>query len=149
VPLRAPFASGYRIERSVAPVKQRTPGMWSRGDVARVRVEVEAEADASWVVASDPIPAGATILGSGLGGDSQLLVAGERDTGGAFEAYTERSDEVFRRYYEWVPKGRFAFEYHVRFSQTGSFQLPPTRVEAMYSPERLGERPNEAFEVRP
>jgi uncharacterized protein YfaS (alpha-2-macroglobulin family) len=117
------------------------------------------------VVASDPIPAGATILGSGLGGDSQLLAGGysqllagghsqilagaERERGGAFEAYTERSDEAFRRYYEWVPKGRFAFEYHVRFNQTGSFQLPPTRVEAMYSPERLGERPNEAFEVRP
>jgi hypothetical protein len=149
VPLRAPFSSGYRIERSVSAVKQRTPGVWSRGDVARVRVEVEAEAEASWVVASDPIPPGATVLGSGLGGDSQLLAAGERDAGEAWEAYTERGDEVFRRYYELVPKGRFAFEYSVRFSQSGRFQLPPTRVEAMYSPERLGERPNDVLEVQP
>jgi uncharacterized protein YfaS (alpha-2-macroglobulin family) len=149
LPLREPLASGYRIERTLEPVAQRTPGVWSRGDVARVRVQVVADADASWVVASDPIPAGATILGSGLGGDSALLAAGEHDAGGAWEAYTERGQEAFRRYYERVPEGRFAFEYTVRFNQAGSFQLPPTRVEAMYAPERMGEWPNGVLEVAP
>ena len=41
LPLREPFASGYRIEKRVEPVSQRTPGVWSRGDVARVRLEVD------------------------------------------------------------------------------------------------------------
>jgi uncharacterized protein YfaS (alpha-2-macroglobulin family) len=149
LPLREPFASGYRIERRVEPVSQRTAGVWSRGDVARVRVEVTADADASWVVASDPIPAGATLLGSGLGGDAALLAAGERDAGEAWEAYTERSHEGLRRYYQFVPEGAFSFEYTVRFDQAGRFQLPPTRVEAMYAPERMGEWPNEVLEVAP
>jgi uncharacterized protein YfaS (alpha-2-macroglobulin family) len=149
VPLRAPLESGYRIARSVTPVAQRAPGAWSRGDVARVRVEVVADADASWVVVSDPIPAGATVLGTGLGGDSALLSAGERERGWAWPAFTERSQEGVRRTYELVPKGTFAFEYSVRLDQPGTFQLPPTRVEAMYAPERMGERPNEPVVVAP
>jgi hypothetical protein len=130
-------------------VSQRTPGAWSRGDVARVRVSVVADADASWVVASDPIPTGATLLGRGFGGGADLLDAGESDAGGAWEAYTERSHEGFRRYYQYVPEGSFSFEYTVRFDQAGRFQLPPTRVEALYAPERMGEWPNEVFEVAP
>ncbi|MCX5739747.1 MAG: hypothetical protein NTZ61_14875, partial [Proteobacteria bacterium] len=69
LPLLAPIESGYRIEKRWEPVSQRTPGVWSRGDVARVRIEVESDAQASWVVLSDPIPAGATLLGRGLGGE--------------------------------------------------------------------------------
>jgi hypothetical protein len=150
VPLRAPLESGYRIERATLPVTQKKPGVWTRGDVARVRLEIIASSDASWVVASDPIPAGATLLGSGLGGDSALLAAGQRpDEGEVWPAYTERTQEAFRRYYEWVPKGTFTLEYTVRFNQAGTFQLPPTRVEAMYSPEKMGEIPNAPFEVAP
>jgi uncharacterized protein YfaS (alpha-2-macroglobulin family) len=40
-------------------------------------------------------------------------------------------------------------EYTVRFNNPGSFFLPPTRVEAMYSPEMFGELPNPAVEVAP
>jgi len=149
VPLRAPFSSGYRIERRIEPVTQRAAGIWSRGDVVRIHLEVEAEADASWVVVSDPIPAGATILGSGLGGDSLLGTTGERETGWGWPAFIERSQQAYRRYYEFVPKGHIGFDYTLRLNQAGRLGLPPTRVEAMYSPERLGERPNEAVEVQP
>ena len=51
------------------------------GRYLRVRLEVEAQADQTWVVVSDPVPAGATILGSGLGRDSQLLSKGEERKG--------------------------------------------------------------------
>jgi len=61
----------------------------------------------------------------------------------------KRGLEVFRRYYEYAPKGPFTAEYTVRLNQAGRFELPPTRVEAMYAPERMGERPNEAIEVAP
>ncbi|RIL01931.1 MAG: alpha-2-macroglobulin [Proteobacteria bacterium] len=149
VPLREAFSSGYRIEKRIEPVSQRTPGAWSRGDVARVRLEVEAEAEAAWVVVDDPLPAGASILGRGLGGDTGLLSQGERDAGSAWTAFTEARDDAWRRYYEWAPQGRFAAEYTVRFDQPGRFAMPPTRVEALYSPERFGERPNDPIEVAP
>ncbi|MCV5526741.1 hypothetical protein OFN18_32265, partial [Escherichia coli] len=70
VPLREPVSAGYRIRRSVTPVEQAVAGKWSRGDTYRVKLDIDAQADMTWVVVSDPVPTGATILGSGLGRDS-------------------------------------------------------------------------------
>ena len=45
--------------------------------VLRVSVEVVAASDMTWVALSDPIPGGATILGSGRGRESQIATQGE------------------------------------------------------------------------
>ena len=103
----------------------------------------------TWVVVSDPIPAGASILGTGLGSDSQTLTKGEKQEGWVWPAFEERTFEAFRAYYRLVPKGKWSVEYTVRLNNTGSFALPPTRVEAMYSPEMFGELPNAALTVAP
>jgi hypothetical protein len=149
VPLNAPLASGYRIARTVTPVAQKSAGGWTTGDIARVRLDLEAEQDMTWVVLSDPVPAGATILGSGLGGDSSIASRGARQSGGASPAFTERTFEAFRAYYDFVPQGRWSAEYMVRLNNAGRFELPPTRVEALYAPEVFGAAPNAALEVRP
>ena len=47
----------------------------------------------TWVVVDDPVPGGATILGSGLGGQSQLLTRGEQREGWAWPAFEERRFE--------------------------------------------------------
>ena len=56
--------------------------------------------------------------------------------------YVERGQDGWRGYFEWVPRGRFTVEYAVRLNAVGRFQLPPTRVQAMYSPEIRGALPN-------
>ena len=147
VPLKAPLSSGYRIARSVTPVEQVKPGTWSRGDVYRVKLELEAQADMSWVVVDDPIPASASILGTGLGRDAQIATRGETRRGWVQPDYEERTHGAFRAYYSWVPKGKWSIEYTVRLNNAGTFSLPPTRVEAMYSPEMFGEAPNAAVVV--
>jgi uncharacterized protein YfaS (alpha-2-macroglobulin family) len=147
IPLKEPFSSGFRIKKTLIPVEQKIEGKWSKGDVARVRLELEAEADMTWVVVNDPIPAGSSILGTGLGRDSQLLTAGEKREGWVWPAFEERSFEAFRAYYEFVPKGRWTVEYTIRFNNDGTFHLPATRVEALYAPEMLGEIPNKTLEV--
>jgi hypothetical protein len=149
VPLKKPFSSGYSVKKTITPVQQKAAGRWSRGDVVRVTLEVEAQSDMTWVVVNDPILAGGTILGSGLGRDSRLLVRGEKREGLAWPAFTERSFDAFRAYYEFVPKGRWTVEYTVRLNNGGTFLLPSTRVEALYSPEMFGEIPNRAFVVAP
>ena len=58
IPLRTALSSGYTIKRTVTAVEQKAKGLWSRGDVARVRLDVEAQSDMSWVVVNDPVPAG-------------------------------------------------------------------------------------------
>jgi uncharacterized protein YfaS (alpha-2-macroglobulin family) len=147
LPLSEPISTGFAIARSVTAVEQRAPGRWSRGDVARVRLEIDAQSDMSWVVIDDPVPGGATVLGSGLGGQSQILTADEQREGHAWPAFEERRFDAFRAYYRFVPKGRFAVEYTVRFNNPGTFVLPATRVEAMYAPEMLGELPNAALVI--
>ncbi|MBO4122096.1 alpha-2-macroglobulin [Cupriavidus gilardii] len=148
VPLAEPIAAGYRIRRSVSAVEQATPGRWSRGDIYRVRLEIDAQTDMTWVVVSDPVPAGAAILGSGLGRDSQIATRGERRTG-AWPAFSERTPQAYREYYAHLPKGTATVEYTVRLNNAGEFALPPTRVEAMYAPEVFGAAPNARLTVGP
>jgi alpha-2-macroglobulin len=149
IPLKAPLSAGYVITRSVSAVEQKDKARWSRGDVLRVRLEVDAQADMSWVVIADPVPGGATVLGSGLGRDSAIATRGERREGSAWVAYEERSQEAFRAYYAQLPRGKHVVEYSVRLNNPGKFALPPTRVEAMYAPESFGELPNATIEVAP
>ncbi len=143
VPPAKPVAAGYRLVRHVTPVSQAVPGKWSRGDVYRVRLEVHADAPMSWVVMSDPIPAGATILGSGLGRDSAIATVDE-DNGDYWSSpsFVERSFEAYRAYYEYLPEGDSTIEYTVRLNTAGSFSLPATRMEALYQPDVYGELPN-------
>ena len=149
LPLSAPLRAGYGITRSVSAVQRADPSRWSRGDILRVRLEIDAAADRTWVVVADPVPGGATVLGSGLGRDSPIATRGERTEGSAWPAYDERGFDGFRRYFELLPRGRHVVEYTVRLNNPGRFQLPPTRVEAMYAPETFGELPNAPFEVGP
>ncbi len=149
IPLAAPLQRGYAITRSVTAVEQKKAGSFSRGDVLRVRLEVDAQADMTWVVLSDPVPAGATILGSGLGRDSALATTTERREGAAWPAYDERGFEAFRSYYGYLPRGKHVIEYTLRLNNPGRFALLPTRVEAMYAPESFGEIPNAPLEVLP
>jgi uncharacterized protein YfaS (alpha-2-macroglobulin family) len=151
VPRSAPLAAGYRVRRSVAPVEQADkglpPGQYSRGDVLRVTLEVEASADMTWVAITDPIPGGATILGSGLGRDSEIATQGEARSGAGWPAFEERSFEAFRSYYQYLPRGKVQLQYTLRLNNAGHFALPPTRVEALYAPEMFGEAPNAPVQV--
>lgn len=152
VPLREPQAAGYRLQKLLEPVEQRTPGRFSRGDVWRVRIEVVADDDAAWVAIDDPLPPGATHLGTGLGA-AALLNPTDSDKPApwwtAGPTYIERRHESFRAYYEWFPRGSATLTYTIRLNQDGAFALPPTRIEAMYAPERYGALPNPPVEIDP
>jgi len=145
IPLREPLASGFRITKHVEPIEPAVPGVLHRDDRLRVRLEIDAQSDMGWVVVDDPIPAGASHLAAGL-------ASGERPDGDDLAevepAFVERGFASFRAYYDYVPKGRFVVEYVIRLNQPGTFQLPPTRVEALYAPEIFGELPNAPLEVR-
>ncbi|MEO7548485.1 MAG: alpha-2-macroglobulin family protein, partial [Ramlibacter sp.] len=147
IDLKAPFNAGYQLTKTITPVEQAVPGKYSRGDVLRVALEINASSDMTWVVVTDPIPGGSTLLGGGLGRDSQIATGGQKAPTGVWAAFEERSFESWRGYYEYVPKGIFKVEYTVRLNNVGEFALPPSRVEAMYAPEMFGETPNAKVKV--
>jgi uncharacterized protein YfaS (alpha-2-macroglobulin family) len=149
LPLTAPLTSGFRITRTVTPVAQRDPGALARGDTVRVRLEIEAQSDMSWVVVNDPVPAGSAILGRGIGGESQILAESNPQRNFVWPTFEERTFEAFRAYYRFIPKGTWSVDYTMRLNNAGRFELPPTRVEAMYAPEMFGMVPNEPVTVNP
>ena len=147
VQLKEPFSAGYTIKRTVQPVEQAAKGQYTRGDVLRVTLDIQARSDMTWVAITDPVPTGAAILGGGLGRDSEIASGGERREGDGWLAYEERSFEAYRAYYQYLPKGSTRLEYTVRLNNAGDFALPPTRVEALYAPEMFGESPNARVKV--
>jgi uncharacterized protein YfaS (alpha-2-macroglobulin family) len=149
IDLKQPVARGYTVSKTLVPIEQKVAGRWSRGDIVRVRLTVEARDDMGWVVVDDPVPAGASILGSGLKRDSAILTGDEKQAGNAWPAWQERRFDRFQAYYEHVPRGRLSVEYTIRLNNEGHFNLPATRVEAMYAPEMYGEAPNGDFVVAP
>src|SRR5262249_40519024 len=135
----------FRITKRVEPIEAAEPGVLHRDDRLRIRLEVEAQSDMGWVVVDDPIPAGASHLASGIGSRAGTH-PDELDR--LTPTFVVRTCPAFHAYYDYVPKGRFVVEYVIRLSQPGTFQLPPTRVEALYAPETFGELPNSPLEVR-
>lgn len=179
VPLTEPSAHGLRVTRTVtvldagatagpAPTAAAGARALRRGDVVRVRLEIDADADTPWAVVSDPLPGGASHVGTGLGrrttAGSPAADAARDDAQGedahgedataagdpasaATPLFVERGQEALRAYYELLPQGRSVLEYSLRLNHEGRFLLPPTRVEAMYAPEVYGELPNAAVVV--
>jgi hypothetical protein len=158
LPKTARLSSGFTIHKQLIPVKQAQAGAWSEGDILKIRLSVDAQADRNWTVIEDPVPAGATILGTtrrtshSLAENTTAAMAESDDEVPAQEwitpVFVEREFGSYRAYYDYVPKGRIAHEYTIRLNLPGDYALPTTRIEAMYSPEMFGELPNDTLQVR-
>jgi alpha-2-macroglobulin len=153
--LKAAQQSDAELTRMVKPIRQQVPGQITAGDVVEVKVRFQVKADAGWVVVSDPIPTGSTLLGSGLGGQSQITTGegrrGWRGDDGSWEAwpaYVERTFTHVRAYYEYLWRGPMTLTYQLRINNAGSFRMPPTQLEAMYDPTVFAYRPNGTLEVK-
>lgn len=134
VPATKPIANGLSLRRQIVPIRQAVPGRWSRGDVLAVRLTITARAQTAWVALTDPVPAGATILGGGLGGRSELLAEGGADSG-QYPDWVERRAGHYRAYWQHLGATPTTIEYRIRLGSSGRFTLPPTRAEAMYAPD--------------
>ena len=147
VPLAAPFTSGFAASRAISPVSQAVPGRWTRGDVVKITVTITPRAPVEWVVINDPVPAGATILGGSLGGRSEML--GQETSDGTAPSFVERRSDAIHAHYAALGRAQTSYSYTLRLGSTGRFQLPPTRIEALYSPEMLALLPNQPITVAP
>lgn len=153
IPLKSPLDLGYKIQRKISPVVQAISGKWQIGDVANIEVTIVAKADQAWVVIRDPIPAGASHLGTGLDSSSNLLDRTPKKNIPLGEVqpwpseYDEKSISSFTSYAAYLPKGSYKVNYRIRLNSAGVFKLPPTRAEAMYAPETFGESPNADWTV--
>jgi uncharacterized protein YfaS (alpha-2-macroglobulin family) len=153
IPLKEPLMLGYSVKRKISNVQGTEAKSWKVGDVVNVELEVEAKADQPWVVVRDPIPAGASHLGTGADGESAILNRDANANKNALDVkvwpmeFAERGQRAFTAYAAYLPRGKYRLSYRVRLNSAGKFQLPPSRVEAMYAPETFGEAPNATWTV--
>ncbi|MGA2109862.1 MAG: transglycosylase domain-containing protein, partial [Syntrophorhabdales bacterium] len=49
IPLKEPVSTGFKIKKTYTAVDEKVPGVWSVGDVVRVRLDLEAQTDMTWV----------------------------------------------------------------------------------------------------
>ncbi|MFO1400572.1 MAG: MG2 domain-containing protein [Steroidobacteraceae bacterium] len=147
IPLRQPLAAGLKVTRVVESVQAAAPGRYTRGDLLRVKLTIEAPQDLTWVVLDDPVPAGASVVGGLRNNGAPLgLKSAAQDL---WPAFTEAGFENYRAYFDLLPRGTWHVEYLLRLNAAGEFRLPPTRAEAMYAPDIFGARPNPIMTVAP
>jgi len=148
IPLKKSIENGIRIRKEITPLMQKVSGKWSVGDVAKIRIQFELSTSRTWIVLQDPIPTGSVILGTGLGRNPDFREASTSDSS-YYLSFQERGFSSYKAYYEYLPGGKYFLEYNLRINQEGKFTLPPTRAEAMYSPDIYGEIPNGEWVVLP
>lgn len=130
MPVTKETFAGFNLVKTITPIEQKIKGHWSVGDTATVQLKVSAKAGQSWVVIEDPISAGASILTN------------------TWATAVERKEELIRFYLNWFEGTETVLEYTVRFNQVGTYLLPASRVEAMYSPDIFAELPESTWTVQ-
>lgn len=160
IPLTKPWDLGYTIVRKVTKVSgdgkpQVGPVTWKNGDVANIELTVTAKYDHPWVVIRDPIPAGASHLGTGLEGESMILdrTPKVRPTANQIlpwpAEFEEKTQSHFIAYAAYLMKGTYKMNYRIRLNSEGMMKLPPSHIEAMYVPETFGETPIAPWIIAP
>ncbi len=149
LPLKKSIDSGLRVEKEILDAEGKPKSAFKEGDIVKVRLKIKSEFSISWLAVKDPIPAGASILGSGLGRDSALLSQTNKDRWWDNPSFVERKFEGVTAYYEYFYPGESTYEYVYRINSPGNFRLPPTRVEAMYQPEVFSLIPNSDMSILP
>ncbi len=139
VPLRQPRFAGYTIKKSYKAAQQKVPGQWSQGDVVEADIEIGAAAAMPWVVIDDPIPAGASHAAPRLEWSDDVL----------YPTFVENPFDTYRAYFSSLAKGTWHLRHAFRLDHAGTFQLPPTHIEAMYTPDFQGDLPNDRWQINP
>lgn len=132
IPLTQGIYSGFQLTKAVKDIERKSKGQANVGDIYEVELTFESRTAHAWVSLSDPIPAGARVL---------PYSADEA-------SYVEKTFQGATAYFDSLAPGTHRFRYRFQLNTAGRFQLPPTRIEAMYAPEVFAVIPNAPWEVR-
>ncbi len=130
VKLEGPNYKGIQVSKTVENVT-RQDGSYQAGDLINVTVKVSVNGPVNHVALFDPIPGGANILSEGWGGFSSA----------------QPSYAGYKVYFSYLPAGDTEVSYQYQLNNPGTFNVSPTRAEALYEPGFFGEIPNPTMEV--
>ena len=107
------------------------------GDLVEVELRVKVEADGSYVVINDPLPAGLEIVDPVLNGAVQHPRSDAHSRWSVFDHIELRSDRVLL-FADKLRAGQYSFRYLTRATTAGRFVRPAALIEEMYNPHRAG-----------
>lgn len=146
VAVRAAVPLKSKVEQNISVVKEVSPVqvVYKKGDQVTVTLTIKAQTTLAQVAVWDPIPAGAKIEGSGLDNDTGTTPGSQ-----LYPDYQALGNDGYHASFGVVPADSFKIVYRMRLNNSGTFKVPPTRVEALYAPENFAEMPNGDVTVSP
>jgi hypothetical protein len=130
VPLTVARGQGLSIEKEIRNVTRESE--FQAGDIIEVTLRIHASNAVSNVALQDPIPAGSNILSDAYG---------DYSTG-------QKSYSGYKFLFEILGLGESTVKYQYQLNNPGTFKLPPTHAEALYTPSIFAEAPNAALTVK-
>ncbi len=139
---------GFIVKRTYEPVdrksdvRQDKDGTWHIAPGAQVRVNLEMMAPSSrfHVALNDPIPAGCEISNPDLKGSKQSNDPQKWTWWWTWNWYEHQNlkDDRAEAFSSVVWGGTYKYSYIMRATTPGTYQVPPTKAEEMYTPETFG-----------
>ncbi|MDX2129739.1 MAG: alpha-2-macroglobulin family protein [Chloroherpetonaceae bacterium] len=147
---------GISIMREIKPLVKREGfkhNEFKAGDVVQVTLTVSIPYEMNFIALSDPLPAGFEAINPRLRVNSTVMKREQEVTNNQYEEGESEYDYPIRRYgfdfsefkddrltlfAETLDKGVYKYTYFCRAITYGTFSLPPSSVEQMYSPEVYG-----------
>ncbi len=148
-----PRDQGFAVLKSVVPVQSELwpDGAYPVGQMVRVTLTVETPEDRHYVVVDDPIPAGWEPINVSLATVSdavRMLDQQEEQPWWAGFTHVEKRDDRVLLFADYLNAGVHTYTYLARITSKGSFSLPPTKAEEMYTPEVFGRTVSKVVRVK-
>ena len=137
------------VTTALATIPEKTSDSVNAGELVIIDLLFESAEPRERVVLDDPLPAGLEALDYDLdttskaSRDASAKQVDPKATwlGTTFRTATPRRevrDDRVVTYFDRIEPGMYRVSYLARASSVGTFVVPPTRIEAMYSPEVFG-----------
>ena len=144
---------GLSVSKLIEPVegKPDPSGSYPAGTLLRVRLLVTSAHEQVYVVVNDPVAAGMEVVQSNFATERTDLdlqgQAEDRPWWGGFQRQEIYDDRVLL-FADVLTAGVHRYTYYLRAAFPGRYAMPPTLVEAMYSPEVYGRSAGEKVIVQ-
>ncbi len=156
------------LEAALGQTANTTTSRFNGGDLVLGEIVVITPSPRNFVVIDDPLPAGFEAIDARLAtSSSKLDVDAQQDEepdvdedadadavakGGTFRAsrfLREVRDDRVLFFVDHLSAGMFRYRYLARATALGSFSLPPTKAEEMYTPEVFGRSGGDTIRIDP
>ena len=130
-PLDSNRMHGVTIEKTWTPIEVKESSKKTMGDIWEITLKIKSKSEFQWLAVRDPLPPGAMVISE----EGSYLTSKRALEYQVFENWFYGEDKIYK--------------YQIRLNQSGTYNLPSTRAEAMYDTDLNGEILNEKLIINP